>query len=350
MFDADQRAVVFNRRYAELYDLSEDQLRPGVTLAEILQYHIANGKIARDNRGQYPAVGRPDHGWQAVGAVHQPARGWPLHLRHRAAHVGRRHGGDPPGHHRADALGGQDRAHGQARHPDRPAQPRPSQRAARAGLDPRQARRPDRLPAARSRLLQDRQRHPGAPGRRQAVVPGRRPLACAGARGRHDRPHGRRRIRHPADDAEPAWGRNHPGPARHRRAEPALRHRRPAGRDRHQRRHRHRPGQRPGLGRADAQRRPRAVSRQERWPQYLRLLRGRDGPADAGAPRPGERSAQGLDGGRVRAPLPADRQPAQQPDRGLRGPGPLAASRQGHGAAGHVHPARRGDRLHHPAR
>ncbi len=48
MFDADQRAVVFNRRYAELYDLSEDQLKPGVTLAEILQYHIANGKIARD--------------------------------------------------------------------------------------------------------------------------------------------------------------------------------------------------------------------------------------------------------------------------------------------------------------
>ena len=80
------------------------------------------------------------------------------------------------------------------------------------------------------------------------------------------------------------------------------------------------------------------------------LLRGRDGPADAGAPRPGDRSAQGAGGRRVRAPLPADRQSAQQPDRGLRGADPLAASRQGHGAAGHVHPARRGDRLHHSAR
>ena len=45
MFDADQRVVVYNRRYAELYGLSPDQLKSGVSLAEILQSHIRNGKM-----------------------------------------------------------------------------------------------------------------------------------------------------------------------------------------------------------------------------------------------------------------------------------------------------------------
>jgi diguanylate cyclase (GGDEF)-like protein len=72
MFDADQRAVVFNRRYAELYGLSEDQLRPGVTLAEILQYHIVNGKIARDTADNIQrSVDRTMDGRQSVQYVNR---------------------------------------------------------------------------------------------------------------------------------------------------------------------------------------------------------------------------------------------------------------------------------------
>ena len=51
--------------------------------------------------------------------------------------------------------------------------------------------------------------------------------------------------------------------------ERALRHRWPAGGDRHQRRHRHRLRRRHALRPADAQRRPRALSRQGRGPRHL---------------------------------------------------------------------------------
>ena len=43
MFDRDQRVVVANRRYAEMYGLSPDQIRPGTTLKEILEARIARG-------------------------------------------------------------------------------------------------------------------------------------------------------------------------------------------------------------------------------------------------------------------------------------------------------------------
>ena len=43
MFDRDQRVVVANRRYAEMYGLSPDEIRPGTTLTEILEARIARG-------------------------------------------------------------------------------------------------------------------------------------------------------------------------------------------------------------------------------------------------------------------------------------------------------------------
>ena len=43
MFDADQRVVVANTRYAEMYALSPEQLKPGTTLREILEARVANG-------------------------------------------------------------------------------------------------------------------------------------------------------------------------------------------------------------------------------------------------------------------------------------------------------------------
>jgi diguanylate cyclase (GGDEF)-like protein len=43
MFDRDQRVVVANRRYAAMYGLDPQQLRPGTSLREILQARVARG-------------------------------------------------------------------------------------------------------------------------------------------------------------------------------------------------------------------------------------------------------------------------------------------------------------------
>ncbi|MDA9503325.1 hypothetical protein XI09_00355 [Bradyrhizobium sp. CCBAU 11386] len=43
MFDADQRVVVSNARYAEIYHLSGDQIGPGTSLAQILEYRREKG-------------------------------------------------------------------------------------------------------------------------------------------------------------------------------------------------------------------------------------------------------------------------------------------------------------------
>ena len=43
MFDREQRVVVANRRYAEMYGLTPDQVEPGTTLREILEARFAQG-------------------------------------------------------------------------------------------------------------------------------------------------------------------------------------------------------------------------------------------------------------------------------------------------------------------
>jgi diguanylate cyclase (GGDEF)-like protein len=48
MFDASARMVVCNRRYIEMYNLSEATVRPGCTLRELLEYRIANGTFTGD--------------------------------------------------------------------------------------------------------------------------------------------------------------------------------------------------------------------------------------------------------------------------------------------------------------
>jgi diguanylate cyclase (GGDEF)-like protein len=48
MYDADQRLVIYNKRYVEIYGLLPDQVRPGVRLTEIVQHHINNGKIGAE--------------------------------------------------------------------------------------------------------------------------------------------------------------------------------------------------------------------------------------------------------------------------------------------------------------
>jgi diguanylate cyclase (GGDEF)-like protein/PAS domain S-box-containing protein len=51
MFDANQRLIVCNKRYADLYGLNEEQTRPGTTLRAILQYRIATGLAPDDHEG-----------------------------------------------------------------------------------------------------------------------------------------------------------------------------------------------------------------------------------------------------------------------------------------------------------
>jgi diguanylate cyclase (GGDEF)-like protein len=46
MFDCDQRILIFNRRYAQVYGLPLEQVRTGMTLREIVQLRIANGLYA----------------------------------------------------------------------------------------------------------------------------------------------------------------------------------------------------------------------------------------------------------------------------------------------------------------
>jgi signal transduction histidine kinase/CheY-like chemotaxis protein/HPt (histidine-containing phosphotransfer) domain-containing protein len=50
MFDARQRLIVSNARYAQIYDLPPALLRPGTTLREILQYRIARGNGPENDR------------------------------------------------------------------------------------------------------------------------------------------------------------------------------------------------------------------------------------------------------------------------------------------------------------
>jgi diguanylate cyclase (GGDEF)-like protein len=43
MFDAEQRLVVCNARYAQIYELSPEQVKPGTTLLQIIEHRIENG-------------------------------------------------------------------------------------------------------------------------------------------------------------------------------------------------------------------------------------------------------------------------------------------------------------------
>ena len=50
MFDAEQRLTVSNKRYAEIYGLSEEECQPGTTLRTILERRVAGGKGSDDSR------------------------------------------------------------------------------------------------------------------------------------------------------------------------------------------------------------------------------------------------------------------------------------------------------------
>jgi PAS domain-containing protein len=53
LFDTEQRLVIANRRYAEIYNFSPEQIAPGVTMADIVEHHIDGGTYAGDNADAY---------------------------------------------------------------------------------------------------------------------------------------------------------------------------------------------------------------------------------------------------------------------------------------------------------
>jgi diguanylate cyclase (GGDEF)-like protein/PAS domain S-box-containing protein len=48
LFDAKQRLIVCNKRYAELYGLGDEQTKPGTTLRAILEHRVASGAAPED--------------------------------------------------------------------------------------------------------------------------------------------------------------------------------------------------------------------------------------------------------------------------------------------------------------
>ena len=105
MFDGEQCLVVSNKRYAEMYGLSAEDVKPGTPLRRIMELRIANGSVFRDESTEddlrerlVPSATPSDPG---PGAARRA-----IDRRVAPADAGRRLGRDPRGHHRAPARRG----------------------------------------------------------------------------------------------------------------------------------------------------------------------------------------------------------------------------------------------------
>ena len=181
----------------------------------------------------------------------------------------------------------------------------------------------------RPRPLQGRQRYARARRRRRAAEGRRRAAARLRRRRRHRRPAGRRRVRHRADRQRSSRSppptlaaRMHRGDQRSPSTSTATRSTIGASIG---------IAVAPGDGTDADQLLKNAdlalLPRQERGARHLPLLRAGHGRAHAGAPQAAARPAQGARQRRVRAALPADRQPRARRDQRLRGSAALASSR-----------------------
>ncbi len=97
MWDTDQRIVIANSRFREMYGLKPEQVAPGTTLRQVLEAHKANGERSDLSIDEFIQA--------RLGAAgtNPRARGWPDNCHAQAAHAGRRVDRDPPRHHRAQA-------------------------------------------------------------------------------------------------------------------------------------------------------------------------------------------------------------------------------------------------------
>jgi diguanylate cyclase (GGDEF)-like protein len=57
LFDADQRVIIANRRYADMYDLPPDLIEPGTTLRQIMQARARKGFYDNDSAQQWVETG-----------------------------------------------------------------------------------------------------------------------------------------------------------------------------------------------------------------------------------------------------------------------------------------------------
>jgi PAS domain S-box-containing protein len=56
MFDRDQKLMISNSRYREMYGLTPEQVKPGTSLRQILEYHLANGESSELDIDEYIAL------------------------------------------------------------------------------------------------------------------------------------------------------------------------------------------------------------------------------------------------------------------------------------------------------
>jgi diguanylate cyclase (GGDEF)-like protein len=90
MYDGEQRLIVCNNRYREMYDLSPDQVRPGTTLRAVLEARVAAGRSPGDSQeyieqrlkevaeGKEYQVVNPMRDGRMIAVTHQPMAdgGW----------------------------------------------------------------------------------------------------------------------------------------------------------------------------------------------------------------------------------------------------------------------------------
>ena len=93
-FDGDERLILCNRRYAEIYRLAPEQVRPGATLREIVEHRSAAGtcSMAVDD---YLTLGRIDQFQRRPENLGRRAQGRANNSSPSSADARRRLGGDP---------------------------------------------------------------------------------------------------------------------------------------------------------------------------------------------------------------------------------------------------------------
>ena len=128
MFDADQRLIVCNKSYRQMYSLPEELTRPGTPLTEIVRYHVLH-ETGRDGAIEEAKFSKwlEDHvaklaEGRSFSQV-QHLRSGRYAPRHLSAAGRRRLGRYSRGHHREAAHRGEDRVAGAPRCADRRRQP-----------------------------------------------------------------------------------------------------------------------------------------------------------------------------------------------------------------------------------
>ena len=87
LFDAEQRVVFANRRFAEIYGLDPEQVKPGTTLRQILEARVAKGRLQQHRgRASSSPTALPAFSQEHPQIVHLARRA--LHLRPAPADAG----------------------------------------------------------------------------------------------------------------------------------------------------------------------------------------------------------------------------------------------------------------------